>query len=45
MGHEGVPRVIENNACANILGVQEVYYGIVQVENSKQGMLEGGAYI
>ena len=39
MGHEGVPRVIENDAYAIFFflggggGVKEVYYGFVQVEN------------
>ena len=37
MGDEGVPRVIDNNAYANFLGVKEAYYGNVQVVNGLFG--------
>ena len=32
---EGNPR---NNAYVNVLGVNEVYYGVVQVENRELGL-------
>ena len=34
LGHEDVPKEVENNAYADFWGGKEVYYGIVQVVNA-----------